>query len=199
MHFPETTTRANSLFKRRPGLLSPNRITTPATPVTQPGSSKFFNKNRFRTASPEFSPLVDEQQPAPVDDNDQEIEPSIRQQSKLVTSKNRYNQIGEGGGRESSFEDDVLDAITTISRAPLPISSTTSRNFLFPNETPQDLAHEKQMMKMLNIGELPTVLNNQRATTHKYNITHEYTLQSFSEAPYSTTRRSREYTPLQIS
>ncbi|XP_052562361.1 uncharacterized protein LOC120424548 isoform X4 [Culex pipiens pallens] len=188
----ETTTRANSLFKRRPGLLSPNRITTPATPVTQPGSSKFFNKNRFRTASPEFSPLVDEQQPAPVDDNDQEIEPSIRQQSKLVTSKNRYNQIGEGGGRESSFEDDVLDAITTISRAPLPISSTTSRNFLFPNETPQDLAHEKQMMKMLNIGELPTVHNNQRATTHKYNITHEYTLQSFSEAPYSTTRRSQK-------
>lgn len=177
----ETTTRVNSLFKRRPSLPSPNRISTPVTPNA--GASKLFNKNRIRSSTEH-----PEQQgpPSPVlNDGDQEIEPSIRQNSKLANSKNRYNQIGE-----TSLEDDVLDAITTISRAPLPISSTTSRNFLFPNETPEELEQHMQKMKVLNIGELPTH-HNQRATTHKYNITHEYTLHSFSE-PYSTTRRSQK-------
>ncbi|XP_065085440.1 mucin-2-like, partial [Ochlerotatus camptorhynchus] len=186
----ETTTRTN-LFKRRPGFLSPNRITTPAPPVTTFSSpaSKFF-KNRSKPSPVTESPAVaaDDQNPALLDgDVDQEIEPSIRQNSKLVNNKNRYNQIGEGD-REGSLEDDLVGAITTISRAPLP--STTSRNFLFPNESPEEKNQHMQMMKVLNIGELPA--SHQRASTHKYNITHDYTpAQSFSE-PFSTTRRSQK-------
>ncbi|XP_021694231.1 uncharacterized protein LOC110674266 [Aedes aegypti] len=184
----ETTTRS-SLFKRRPGFPAVNRITTPATPVTtfSSPSSKFF-KNRSKPSTATESPAaLDDQSPAPlVGDVDQEIEPSIRQNSKLVNNKNRYNQIGEGD-RDGSLEDDLVGAITTISRAPLP--STTSRNFLFPDESPQDKSQKMQMMKVLNIGELPS--SHQRASTHKYNITHDYTLQSFPE-PLSTTRRSQK-------
>nr|XP_029711530.1 uncharacterized protein LOC115256729 [Aedes albopictus] len=186
--FAETTTRS-SLFKRRPGFPPANRITTPATPVTTfaSPSSKFF-KNRAKPSTATESPAatLDDQSPAPLDsDVDQEIEPSIRQNSKLV-NKNRYNQIGEGD-RDGSLEDDLVGAITTISRAPLP--STTSRNFLFPDESPVEKSQKMQAMKVLNIGELPA--SHQRASTHKYNITHDYTLQSFSE-PYSTTRRSQK-------
>lgn len=119
-------------------------------------------------------------------DVDQEIEPSIRQNNKLVNNKNRYNAIGEGD-REGSLEDDLVGAITTISRAPLP--STTSRNFLFPNETPKEKNQHMQMMKVLNIGELPA--SHQRASTHKYNITHDYTPPQIFSEPFSTTRRSR--------
>lgn len=187
----ETTTRTN-LFKRRPAFLSPSRITTAAPPAattfSSPASKFFKNRSKPSLASEVPAVAVDELNPAPLNGGvDQEIEPSIRQNSKLAKNKNRYNQIGEGD-REGSLEDDLVGAITTISRAPLP--STTSRNFLFPNESPDEKNHHMQMMKVLNIGELPS--SHQRASTHKYNITHDYTpLSSFSE-PQSTTRRSQK-------
>ncbi|XP_055596596.1 mucin-5AC-like isoform X2 [Uranotaenia lowii] len=198
----ESTTRVNSLFKRRPGQTLPGRTPAPPPGVINPSftsSTRLYNKNRLQKVTEAPTQAVEDQQPpAPEDsDVDQEIEPSIRQQSKLVNAKNsnsnsnensRYNQIGEGvREREPHLDVALLDAITTISRAPLP-QSTTSRNFVF--SAPQDQRSTPRSQALRAQGELPGHM--QRATTHKYNITHEYTLSSSYQEPYSTTRRSQK-------
>uniref|UniRef100_A0A182KBZ1 Chitin-binding type-2 domain-containing protein n=1 Tax=Anopheles christyi TaxID=43041 RepID=A0A182KBZ1_9DIPT len=180
----EVSTRpVNSLFKRRNNGSPLTRTTTP-TPLESipsssapPASSKFFKKNKYRTGGLSTGPgserTVNEQPLAiqPLDavpgGVDQNIEPSIRQNSKLYNAKNRYQQIGETEDSEP-IEQELLDALTTLSRAPLPVvSSTTVRNGY---EAVVDKEWVRQQQK-----QAPYVAEvNGRATTHKYNVTHDY-------------------------
>lgn len=95
----------NPLFRRRFGYSASTRrsiITTTAEPVTE----------RI------VLPVVDN-----IDrysNEDQEIEPSF-QDSKFT--KTRYNQIGE------VLTDDVVEAITSLSRAPVPVMITSTSKY----------------------------------------------------------------------
>uniref|UniRef100_A0A182N1L5 Mucin-5AC n=1 Tax=Anopheles dirus TaxID=7168 RepID=A0A182N1L5_9DIPT len=166
----EVSTRpVNTLFKRRNNGSPLTRSTTPAPPETVPSpagaasvsaASKFFKKNKHRTG-PLAANSVQPTTPGATGD-DQNIEPSIRQNSKLYDAKDRHQQIGEPDGDAGPIEQELLDALTTLSRAPLPVvSTTTARNGLDDKEW---------------LGKQPpfTAPVNGRATTHKYNVTHEY-------------------------
>jgi hypothetical protein len=109
---------------------------------------------------------------------DQDIESSVRQ--KIFDS--RYNQIGETYAEESStlqaLTDDFLEAFTTISKAPLPQTTTTVRSSnrgRVINKSSQQLT------------DLPTI--SSKATTLAYNISHDY------NPYYETNRRSRKFRP----
>uniref|UniRef100_A0A182QNG7 Chitin-binding type-2 domain-containing protein n=1 Tax=Anopheles farauti TaxID=69004 RepID=A0A182QNG7_9DIPT len=173
---PEVSTRpVNTLFKRRNNGSPLTRTTTTTTttpPETIPSAggasaSKFFKKNKYRTGAdrnnvaPNGVPTV---APSATGD-DQNIEPSIRQNSKLYNAKNRYQQIGEPENGGEAIEQELLDALTTLSRAPLPVVSTTTvRNGL-------DGGIDKEWQRPASQLTAPV---NARATTHKYNVTHDY-------------------------
>lgn len=88
----ESTRSTNSLFRRR-YTYSPTTRRSVAT-----------------TTRKQVANIIEEN-PA-INDTDQELEPSI-QDSKFTN--NRYNHIGEG------LTDDVVEAITIISKAPIPL------------------------------------------------------------------------------
>ncbi|ETN64763.1 hypothetical protein AND_003485 [Anopheles darlingi] len=139
---------------------------------------KFFGKSKYRPASILSSVKISAPL-ATVSDTDQHIEPSIRQSSKLFnnnhdeeTKGNRFQQIGEPNVEGVSVEQELLlDAITTISRAPLPLTSTTTtRKNVEPATVERTTEHHGVIHVEQNFPRKP----NQRATTHKYNITHQY-------------------------
>uniref|UniRef100_A0A182P7J2 Chitin-binding type-2 domain-containing protein n=1 Tax=Anopheles epiroticus TaxID=199890 RepID=A0A182P7J2_9DIPT len=179
---PEVSTRpVNSLFKRRNNGSPLTRTTTPAplesipSSTVPPASSKFFKKNKYRTQGALGAGPGSDQQPLPLEPSggvDQNIEPSIRQNSKLYNAKNRYQQIGEPEDAEP-IEQELIDALTTLSRAPLPVVSTTTvRNNAYEDavvdkEWVRQQQHQKQ-------AQYVAAEVNGRATTHKYNVTHDY-------------------------
>lgn len=106
---PPVTTEAartpNPLFRRRFGYSASTRrsiTTTTADPVTE---------RIILTAVDNIDRSSSE---------DQEIEPSF-QDSKFT--KTRYNQIGE------VLTDDVVEAITSLSRAPVPVMITSTSKY----------------------------------------------------------------------
>lgn len=145
-------------------------------------SSKFFKKNKYRTGALSTGPGAERnEQPVPPASQsldagpgvDQNIEPSIRQNSKLYNAKNRYQQIGEPeeDGAEP-IEQELLDALTTLSRAPLPVVSTTTvRNNGY--ESVVDKEWVRQQQKQPAQQQYAAEVNG-RATTHRYNVTHDY-------------------------
>lgn len=101
----EVARTPNPLFRRRFGYSASTRrsiTTTTADPVTE------------RTALPAVD-NIDRSS-----NEDQEIEPSF-QDSKFT--KTRYNQIGE------VLTDDVVEAITSLSRAPVPVMITSTSKY----------------------------------------------------------------------
>lgn len=97
---PSKTT--NKFFRRRFNYFSTTTKQPPKNTTTTTESSVEDDRNRYNNA-------------------DQKIEPSILD-TKFIN--NRFNQIGE-----NIKDDGLIEAITTISKAPLPvsISSTTSK------------------------------------------------------------------------
>lgn len=127
---------------------SKTTTTTTESPRTEASrtTNKFFRRrfNYFSTTTkqpPKNVTTTTESSPVRDDKNrynnaDQKIEPSILD-TKFIN--NRFNQIGE-----TLKDDGLIEAITTISKAPLPvsISSTTSRysnNYSFYSK-PEDIA-----------------------------------------------------------
>ncbi|XP_052899746.1 uncharacterized protein LOC128306322 [Anopheles moucheti] len=204
----EVSTRpVNSLFKRRNNGSPLTRTTTPTplesipTSTGAPVSSKFFKKNKYRNGAlgtgPGSERNVNEQQvnvPVPqsldVSGVDQNIEPSIRQNSKLYNAKNRYQQIGEHDDGEP-IEQELLDALTTLSRAPLPIVSTTTVRNGYEGVVDKEWVRQQQKQTQY-AAEV-----NGRATTHKYNVTHDYPNTLGYSAPIHATSTHKLQTPIQ--
>uniref|UniRef100_A0A182TN76 Chitin-binding type-2 domain-containing protein n=1 Tax=Anopheles melas TaxID=34690 RepID=A0A182TN76_9DIPT len=210
---PEVSTRpVNSLFKRRNNGSPLTRTTTP-TPLESipsssaaPVSSKFFKKNKYRTGALSTGPGAERsEQPVPPASQsleagpgvDQNIEPSIRQNSKLYNAKNRYQQIGEPevDGAEP-IEQELLDALTTLSRAPLPVVSTTTvRNNGY--ESVVDKEWVRQQQKQPAQQQYAAEVNG-RATTHRYNVTHDYpNAVGYGSVPAQATSTHRLPPPVQ--
>uniref|UniRef100_A0A182FK35 Uncharacterized protein n=1 Tax=Anopheles albimanus TaxID=7167 RepID=A0A182FK35_ANOAL len=204
----EPTTRAtNTLFRRRNNASPLTRTTTTTTVASAESvtsssvSDKFFGKSKYRPAS-NLNSVKLTAPAAPVSDADQHIEPSIRQNSKLFNNDNdeetkanaRFQQIGEPS-RVSMEQELLLDAITTISRAPLPLTSTTTtRNNVEPATFERTTEHQDAVHVEQQFPAKP----NQRATTHKYNITHQYPYPLGYTEPLTistSTRRSRKFSP----
>uniref|UniRef100_A0A182SQE0 Chitin-binding type-2 domain-containing protein n=1 Tax=Anopheles maculatus TaxID=74869 RepID=A0A182SQE0_9DIPT len=200
-----STRPVNSLFKRRNNGSPLTRTTTP-TPLESipsstgaPVSSKFFKKNKYRIGAPGAGPAaernVNEQPAVPVQQLDasgvdQNIEPSIRQNSKLYNAKNRYQQIGEHDDGEP-IEQELLDAFTTLSRAPLPIVSTTTVRNGYDAVVDKEWARQQQKQSQF-VAEV-----NGRATTHKYNVTHDYPNALGYSVPVQATSTHKLQTPIQ--
>ncbi|XP_050074702.1 uncharacterized protein LOC126562281 [Anopheles maculipalpis] len=201
-----STRPVNSLFKRRNNGSPLTRTTTPTPPESipsstgAPASSKFFKKNKYRIGTPGTGPAVErnvseQQQAVPAQSLDasgvdQNIEPSIRQNSKLYNAKNRYQQIGEHDDGEP-IEQELLDALTTLSRAPLPIVSTTTVRNGYDEVVDKEWARQQQKQSQF-VAEV-----NGRATTHKYNVTHDYPNAAGYSVPVQATSTHKLQTPIQ--
>uniref|UniRef100_A0A182JKW2 Uncharacterized protein n=1 Tax=Anopheles atroparvus TaxID=41427 RepID=A0A182JKW2_ANOAO len=201
---------SSSLFKRRNNGSPLTRTTTPAPEATQvstgpSASSKFYGKSKYRPGTLANSVQLATATTVPsvtrgLPDGDQDIEPSIRQNNKLYNAKNRYQQIGEAREDPASLEQELLDAITTISRAPLPITSTpTARPGYEDLKEGQQVAAVEQPQPQpqqppVAVEQQYPAGPNQRATTHRYNITHEYPYPLGYTAPAvsTSTRRSQK-------
>lgn len=140
-----------NIDRRRYTPLSTSKTTTTTTESTisrtEPSrtTSKFFRRrfNYFSSTTKQPLKNLTTTTESPVRDDknrynnaDQKIEPSIVD-TKFIN--NRFNQIGE-----TLKDDGLIEAITTISKAPLPvsISSTTSKytnNYSFYSK-PEDIA-----------------------------------------------------------
>uniref|UniRef100_A0A182W4Z2 Chitin-binding type-2 domain-containing protein n=1 Tax=Anopheles minimus TaxID=112268 RepID=A0A182W4Z2_9DIPT len=200
----EVSTRpVNSLFKRRNNGSPLTRTTTP-TPLESipsstgaPVSSKFFKKNKYRTGALGTGPGSERNEPQTVPPQtldasgvDQNIEPSIRQNSKLYNAKNRYQQIGEHEDGEP-IEQELLDALTTLSRAPLPVVSTTTVRNGYEAVVDKEWVRQQQKQTQF-VAEV-----NGRATTHKYNVTHDYPNAIGYSVPVPVTSTHKLQTPIQ--
>uniref|UniRef100_A0A8W7P1F3 Chitin-binding type-2 domain-containing protein n=1 Tax=Anopheles coluzzii TaxID=1518534 RepID=A0A8W7P1F3_ANOCL len=183
---PEVSTRpVNSLFKRRNNGSPLTRTTTP-TPLESipsssaaPVSSKFFKKNKYRTGALSTGPGAERnEQPVPPASQsldagpgvDQNIEPSIRQNSKLYNAKNRYQQIGEPeeDGAEP-IEQELLDALTTLSRAPLPVRPriATHSEYYYQQTTPGLIYTSPIATATISPRQDTTVLSQQFPRNHQ--------------------------------